>query len=348
MAETETDPYAIAVRDAYKSFGDFVALDHVDLVVPNGSLTALLGPSGSGKSTLLRTIAGLDQPDSGTVTINGRDVTRVPPQRRDIGFVFQHYAAFKHMTVRDNVAFGLKIRKRPKAEVADKVDNLLKIVGLSGFQGRYPNQLSGGQRQRMALARALAVDPQVLLLDEPFGALDAKVREDLRAWLRRLHDEVHVTTVLVTHDQAEALDVADRIAVLRDGRIEQVGSPTAVYDTPANAFVMSFLGAVSSLNGALVRPHDIRVGRRPEMAVAGGDGTAESPGVVRATIDRVVMLGFEVRIELTSAATGRPFIAQITRGDAEALGLAVGDTVYVPAARSPPSPGGGRASQPPV
>ena len=326
---------AITVRGANKRYGDFVALDNVDFDVPAGSLTALLGPSGSGKSTLLRAIAGLDQPDTGTITINGRNVTRVPPQRRGIGFVFQHYAAFKHYTVRDNVAFGLKIRRRPKAEIAEKVDNLLKVVGLSGFQGRYPNQLSGGQRQRMALARALAVDPQVLLLDEPFGALDAKVREDLRAWLRRLHDEVHVTTVLVTHDQAEALDVADRIAVLRDGRIEQVGSPTDVYDTPANAFVMSFLGAVSSLNGTLVRPHDIRVGRRPDMTIAADDGTAESTGVVRATIDRIVMLGFEVRVELTSAATGRPFTAQITRGDAEALGLAEGDTVYVRATRVP-------------
>lgn len=179
--------YAIVVADATKRYGDFVALDHVDFVVPTGSLTALLGPSGSGKSTLLRTIAGLDQPDTGTITINGRDVTRVPPQRRGIGFVFQHYAAFKHLTVRDNVAFGLKIRKRPKAEIKAKVDNLLQVVGLSGFQSRYPNQLSGGQRQRMALARALAVDPEVLLLDEPFGALDVKVREELRAWLRRLH-----------------------------------------------------------------------------------------------------------------------------------------------------------------
>ncbi len=194
-----------------------------------------------GKSTLLRTIAGLDEPDSGTITINGRDVTRVPPQKRGIGFVFQHYAAFKHLTVRENVAFGLKIRTKPRAEIKDKVDNLLEVVGLNGFQGRYLIQLSGGQRQRMALARALAVDPEVLLLDEPFGALDAKVREDLRAWLRRLHDEVHVTTVLVTHDQSEALDVADRIAVLNQGRIEQVGSPTDVYDSPANAFVMSFL-----------------------------------------------------------------------------------------------------------
>jgi sulfate transport system ATP-binding protein len=346
MTDVKSGDHAITVRDANKRYGDFVALDQVDFVVPSGSLTALLGPSGSGKSTLLRTIAGLDQPDTGTVTINGRDVTRVPPQRRGIGFVFQHYAAFKHMTVRDNVAYGLKIRKRPKAEVKEKVDNLLEVVGLSGFQGRYPNQLSGGQRQRMALARALAVDPQVLLLDEPFGALDAKVREDLRAWLRRLHDEVHVTTVLVTHDQAEALDVADRIAVLNKGRIEQVGTPTEVYDAPANAFVMSFLGAVSTLNGNLVRPHDIRVGRNPEMAIAGGDGTAEAIGVVRAIVDRVVTLGFEVRIELTSAATGGSFTAQITRGDAEALALTEGDTVYVRATRVPPvtpdaSPSGG-------
>jgi sulfate/thiosulfate transport system ATP-binding protein len=331
---------AIVVRGANKHYGDFAALDNVDFEVPSGSLTALLGPSGSGKSTLLRAIAGLDQPDTGTVTINGRDVTGVPPQRRGIGFVFQHYAAFKHLTVRDNVAFGLKIRKRPKAEIKEKVDNLLEVVGLAGFQGRYPNQLSGGQRQRMALARALAVDPQVLLLDEPFGALDAKVREDLRAWLRRLHDEVHVTTVLVTHDQAEALDVADRIAVLNKGRIEQVGSPTDVYDAPANAFVMSFLGAVSALNGTLVRPHDIRVGRNPEMAIASTDDSVQSTGVLRATIDRIVMLGFEVRVELTSAADHTPFTAQITRGDAEALGLKEGDTVYVRATRVPPLPGG--------
>jgi sulfate/thiosulfate transport system ATP-binding protein len=331
---------AIVVRGANKRYGDFAALDNVDFEVPSGSLTALLGPSGSGKSTLLRAIAGLDQPDTGTVTINGRDVTAVPPQRRGIGFVFQHYAAFKHLTVRDNVAFGLKIRKRPKNEVNEKVDNLLEVVGLAGFQTRYPNQLSGGQRQRMALARALAVDPEVLLLDEPFGALDAKVREDLRAWLRRLHDEVHVTTVLVTHDQSEALDVADRIAVLNRGRIEQVGSPAEVYDRPANAFVMSFLGAVSSLNGSLVRPHDIRVGRNPDMAIAGSDDSVQATGVLRATIDRIVMLGFEVRVELTSATDQTPFTAQITRGDAEALGLKEGDTVYVRATRVPRLPGG--------
>ncbi|TRW88355.1 sulfate ABC transporter ATP-binding protein [Mycolicibacterium sp. 018/SC-01/001] len=330
--------HAITVSGANKRYGDFAALDNVDFVVPKGSLTALLGPSGSGKSTLLRAIAGLDEPDSGTITIHGRDVTDVPPQKRGIGFVFQHYAAFKHLTVRENVAFGLKIRKRPKNEIKDKVDNLLEVVGLAGFQTRYPNQLSGGQRQRMALARALAVDPEVLLLDEPFGALDAKVREDLRAWLRRLHDEVHVTTVLVTHDQQEALDVADRIAVLNKGRIEQVGSPTDVYDRPANAFVMGFLGAVSTLNGALVRPHDIRVGRNPDMAIASGDDSVQSAGVTKATIDRIVMLGFEVRVELTNSATHTPFTAQITRGDAEALGLKAGDTVFVRATRVPRLP----------
>ena len=330
---------AIVVRGANKRYGDFTALDDVDFTVPAGSLTALLGPSGSGKSTLLRAIAGLDQPDSGTVILNGRDVTGVPPQRRGIGFVFQHYAAFKHLTVRDNVAFGLRIRKWRRAEIDAKVDNLLEVVGLAGFRHRYPHQLSGGQRQRMALARALAVDPEVLLLDEPFGALDAKVREDLREWLRRLHDEVHVTTVLVTHDQAEALDVADRIAVLNSGRVEQVGTPAQVYDSPANAFVMSFLGAVSSLNGILVRPHDIRVGRTPEMAIAAVDGTAASTGVMRARVDRVVYLGFEVRVELTSATTGAPFTAQVTRGDAEALGITDGDTVYVRATRIPPIAG---------
>ena len=329
---------AITVRGANKHYGDFAALDNIDFDVPAGSLTALLGPSGSGKSTLLRAIAGLDRPDTGIITIDGRDVTGVPPQRRGIGFVFQHYAAFKHLNVRDNVGYGLKIRKRPKAEIKEKVDNLLELVGLAGIQTRYPNQLSGGQRQRMALARALAVDPQVLLLDEPFGALDAKVREDLRAWLRRLHDDVHVTTVLVTHDQQEALDVADRIAVLNKGRIEQVGSPTEVYDSPANAFVMSFLGAVSSLNGTLVRPHDIRVGRNPDMAIAAADGNVAQTGVIRATIDRIVMLGFEVRVELTSAPTGGPFTAQITRGDAEALGLKAGDTVFVRATRVPQLP----------
>ncbi len=325
----------ISVVGANKHYGDFAALDNVSIDIPKGSLTALLGPSGSGKSTLLRSIAGLEQLDSGRVVLAGQDVTWVSPQRREIGFVFQHYAAFKHLTVRDNVAFGLQIRKRPKAEIAKKVDELLEIVGLAGFQSRYPAQLSGGQRQRMALARALAVDPQVLLLDEPFGALDAKVRADLRTWLRRLHDEVHVTTVLVTHDQEEALDVADRIAVLNKGRIEQVGTPEDLYDRPANNFVMSFLGQVAKLNGLLVRPHDIRVGRDPSLAQAQASGTAESAGVTRAVVERVVHLGFEVKVELKNAATGELFAAQITRGDSEALGLREGETVYVRATRVP-------------
>ena len=269
-ARPQEEHHMITVIGARKSYGDFAALDDVTLDIPAGSLTALLGPSGSGKSTLLRSIAGLEQLDGGRIVIGGRDVTGVAPQKRGIGFVFQHYAAFKHMTVRDNVAFGLTIRKRPKAEIARKVDDLLEIVGLDGFQHRYPAQLSGGQRQRMALARALAVDPEVLLLDEPFGALDAKVRADLRQWLRRLHDEVHVTTVLVTHDQEEALDVADRIAVLNKGRIEQVGDPVTLYDRPANDFVMSFLGSVARLGGQLVRPHDIALDREPERARAAG------------------------------------------------------------------------------
>ncbi|WP_278262787.1 sulfate ABC transporter ATP-binding protein [Nocardia sp. AG03] len=330
----------ITVTNARKNYGSFAALDDVSIDITSGELTALLGPSGSGKSTLLRSIAGLESLDSGIVRIAGNDVTHVAPQKRDIGFVFQHYAAFKHMTVRDNVAFGLTIRKRPKKEIDKRVDELLGIVGLDGFQHRYPAQLSGGQRQRMALARALAVDPQVLLLDEPFGALDAKVRTDLRTWLRRLHEEVHVTTVLVTHDQEEALDVADRIAVMNKGRIEQVGTPEDVYDRPANEFVMSFLGAVARLNGHLVRPHDIRIGRDPSMALAEHEGTAESAGVTRATVERIVRLGFEVRLELRNAATGDQFAAQVTRGDAAALRLTEGETVYARATRIPDLPQG--------
>ncbi len=317
----------ISVTNAHKNYGSFKALDDVSLDIPAGSLTALLGPSGSGKSTLLRAIAGLEDLDAGNVVIEGHDVTNVPTQKRGIGFVFQHYAAFKHMTVRDNVAFGLTIRKRPKPEIRRKVDELLEVVGLAGFQHRYPAQLSGGQRQRMALARALAVDPQVLLLDEPFGALDAKVREDLRRWLRRLHDEVHVTTVLVTHDQDEALDVADRIAVLNAGRIEQVGSPDELYDRPANPFVMSFLGSVSRLNGEVARPHDLRIER--DLSRAEAEAASTGVRVTEATVDRLVRLGFEVRVELHHTHTGEPFFAQLTRAEANALTLAVGDVVWV-------------------
>jgi sulfate transport system ATP-binding protein len=240
----------------------------------------------------------------------------VPPQRRGIGFVFQHYAAFKHMTVRDNVAFGMKIRKQPNDRITARVDELLEVVGLSGYHKRYPNQLSGGQRQRMALARALAVEPRVLLLDEPFGALDAKVRAELREWLRRLHDEVHVTTVLVTHDQEEAMTVSDRIAVMDHGRIEQVGGPRELYDRPANRFVMGFLGPVSQVGGNLVRPHDISISPAPE------------DGARQAEVSRIVHLGFEVRVELQLEGEGA-VSAQITRHDAEHLELVEGGVVWV-------------------
>jgi sulfate transport system ATP-binding protein len=306
----------ISVEAVTKRFGEFVALDDVTLDVPDGSLTALLGPSGSGKSTLLRVIAGLEAPDRGQIVIGGENRTRTPAQERGIGFVFQHYAAFKHLTVRDNVAFGLVIRKRPKPELRAKVDELLGIVGLRGHADRYPSQLSGGQRQRMALARALAIEPEVLLLDEPFGALDSKVRAELRAWLRRLHDEVHVTTVLVTHDQEEAMEVADHIAVLNDGRLEQVGAPRELYERPANGFVMSFLGPVARLDGELVRPHDLHLSSEPR------------PGALEAMAVRIVYLGFEVRVEL-QLADGSPLAVQLTRDDALGLELAGGDIVWV-------------------
>jgi len=254
---------SIEVRGVTKRFGTFVALEDVSVSIPSGQLTALLGPSGGGKSTLLRIIAGLEFADTGSIEIEGSEASHLPARKRDVGFVFQHYAAFKHLSVARNVAFGLEIRKRPKAETRQRVADLLKLVHLEPFADRLPSQLSGGQRQRMALARALAIEPKVLLLDEPFGALDAKVRKELRDWLRRLHDEVHVTTVFVTHDQEEALEVADEIVVINDGRIEQIGSPDALYDTPANNFVMSFLGPVTELNGRLVRPPRPRAPHRP-------------------------------------------------------------------------------------
>jgi sulfate/thiosulfate transport system ATP-binding protein len=306
----------ITVSHVTKRFGDFVALDDVSLEIPDGSLTALLGPSGSGKSTLLRIIGGLETADSGSVEIHGEDVTSVAPQKRGIGFVFQHYAAFKHMTVRDNVGFGLRIRRTPKDRVAARVDELLAIVGLAGFAKRYPQQLSGGQRQRMALARALAVEPRVLLLDEPFGALDAKVRAELREWLRRLHDEVHVTTLLVTHDQEEAMSIADNIAVMDNAHIEQVGGPRELYDRPANQFVMGFLGPVARFDRSLVRPHDIAID-------AGPDG-----GGREAQVRRVSYLGFEVRVELV-LPEGEPVFAQLTRTEAEQLDLSAGDIVWL-------------------
>jgi sulfate transport system ATP-binding protein len=313
---------AIAVQRISKRFGDFVALDDVSLAIADGSLTTLLGPSGSGKSTLLRIIAGLEVPDEGRVSINGQDATGVPPQQRGVGFVFQHYAAFRHMNVRDNVGFALRIRKRPKNEIRERVGELLRLVQLEGFADRYPSQLSGGQRQRMALARALAAEPRVLLLDEPFGALDARVRKELRAWLRRLHEEVPVTTVLVTHDQEEAMDVADRVAVMNEGRIEQTGKPRDLYEHPANEFVMSFVGPVNRLGDAWIRPHDLEVRAEP-------NGSRST----QATVERVVHLGFEVRAELV-LDDGRRVSAQVTRDEADELELQEGQTVFVRPSRT--------------
>jgi sulfate/thiosulfate transport system ATP-binding protein len=301
----------IEARSVTKTFGTFVALDDVSVEVPAGSLTALLGPSGSGKSTLLRIIAGLEQPDAGRVLIDGHDITSKPPQKRGVGFVFQHYAAFKHMTVWKNVAFGLEIRRRPRREIEDRVSQLLELVQLGGLVDRYPAQLSGGQRQRMALARALAVEPNVLLLDEPFGALDARVRKELRAWLRRLHDEVHVTTIFVTHDQEEAMDLADQIVVMSHGRIEQTGGARELYDHPANEFVMTFVGEVNQMGRSFVRPHDVEF----------GEGDA-------ALVERVVHLGFEVRVELR-LGNGEELWAQVTRDEAERLELVEGARVRV-------------------
>jgi sulfate transport system ATP-binding protein len=306
----------IVVAGVSKRFGEFPALTGIDLTVPAGALTALLGPSGSGKSTLLRVVAGLERPDTGSVHIGDQEVTGAPPQRRGVGFVFQHYAAFRHMTVAGNVAFGLSVRRRPRAEIRERVAELLALVQLEGFADRYPAQLSGGQRQRMALARALATRPKVLLLDEPFGALDARVRAELRAWLRRLHDEVHVTTVFVTHDQEEAMEVADQIVVMDHGRIEQIGPPRELYEHPANAFVMRFVGPVNDLGDAFVRPHDVEILVEP-------NGTSS-----RATVERITHLGFEVRVNLLLDDERRLW-AQVTRDQAERLGLEPGQAVHV-------------------
>jgi len=307
---------AIEARKVTKRFGDFVALDGVSVDVASGSLTALLGPSGSGKSTLLRVIAGLEVPDGGDVFISGREATALAPQKRGVGFVFQHYAPFTHMTVWENVAFGLKIRKRPKDAVRARVDELLELVQLAGLGKRYPSQLSGGQRQRMALARALAPEPEVLLLDEPFGALDARVRIELREWLRRLHDEMHVTTIFVTHDQEEALELADSVVVMNKGAVEQVAGPRQLYDEPANEFVMSFVGPVNRLDDGWVRPHDIELRHEP-------NGSTREAQVLR-----VVRLGFETRIEL-ERDDGERLHAQLTRDEVDELELRDGDIVYV-------------------
>jgi sulfate transport system ATP-binding protein len=312
---------SIAVEGVSKRFGDYVALQDVSFEVPTGGLTALLGPSGGGKSTLLRLIAGLERPDEGTIRISGEEATEVPARHREVGFVFQHYAAFKHMTVRDNVAFGLRVRKQPRSVIDSRVAELLELVQLQGLAERYPAQLSGGQRQRMALARALAVEPKVLLLDEPFGALDARVRSELRAWLRHLHDDVHVTTIFVTHDQEEAMDVAEQIVVINGGRVEQVGAPREVYDAPATPFVMGFVGEVSEVGGQLVRPHDI------ELLDAPADGAI--PGRVL----RVVHLGFEVRVEVT-LEDGRVVAVQQARTNGDVPDRQPGEQVWVRSQRA--------------
>jgi sulfate/thiosulfate transport system ATP-binding protein len=322
----------IVVENVSKQFGSFKAVDEVSLEVESGSLVALLGPSGSGKSTLLRLIAGLEIPDSGRILLTDKDATYQSVQARNIGFVFQHYALFKHMSVRQNIAFGLEIRKTPKTKIKQRVEELLDLVQLRGLGNRYPSQLSGGQRQRVALARALAVEPEVLLLDEPFGALDAKVRKDLRAWLRRLHDEVHVTTVFVTHDQEEAMEVSDQVVVMNKGRVEQVGTPAEIYDHPATAFVMSFIGPVNVLpsssqmfqsNGfdsahseIFLRPQDVIV-----ETIANGS-------TVAATVSRLIHLGWEVQAELT-LDDGQVVIAHLTRERFDKLKLEPQQRVYV-------------------
>ncbi|MBW4665090.1 MAG: TOBE-like domain-containing protein [Chroococcus sp. CMT-3BRIN-NPC107] len=322
----------IVVENVSKKFGSFQAVDGVSLEIESGSLVALLGPSGSGKSTLLRLIAGLEMPDRGKIWLTGKDATDQSVQERNIGFVFQHYALFKHLTVRQNIAFGLDIRKTSKAKIKTRVNELLELIQLAGLGDRYPSQLSGGQRQRVALARALAVQPQVLLLDEPFGALDAKVRKDLRAWLRRLHDEVHVTTVFVTHDQEEAMEVADEIVVMNKGNVEQVGTPAQIYDHPATGFVMSFIGPVNVLpsnsrifqnNGfdsahseVFLRPQDVVVEREP-------NGTT-----VPARVSRLIHLGWEIQAELT-LDDGQVVTAHLSRERFDELHIEPQQRVYV-------------------
>jgi sulfate transport system ATP-binding protein len=322
----------IVVENVSKQFGSFKAVDQVSLEVESGSLVALLGPSGSGKSTLLRLIAGLELPDSGRILLTGKDATYQSVQERNIGFVFQHYALFKHLTVRQNIAFGLEIRKATKTKVKERVEELLDLVQLRGLGNRYPSQLSGGQRQRVALARSLAVEPEVLLLDEPFGALDAKVRKDLRAWLRRLHDEVHVTTVFVTHDQEEAMEVSDQVVVMNKGGVEQIGTPAEIYDHPATAFVMSFIGPVNVLpstakifqsNGfdsahpeTFLRPQDVIV------------ETTANGATVPARVSRLINLGWEVQVELT-LDDGQMVTAHLTRDRFDELKLQPQQKVYV-------------------
>lgn len=317
---------SIDIHQVSKSFGSFTAVDRVSLRIPTGELVAFLGPSGSGKTTLLRMIAGLEDPDSGEIRFDGRPVKAPKDRQGAIGFVFQHYALFRHMSVFENVAFGLRVRPRrlrpSEAAIREKVMGLLKLVQLDWLADRYPAQLSGGQRQRVALARALATEPRYLLLDEPFGALDAKVRQELRQWLRRLHSDLKITSLLVTHDQEEALEVADRVVVMNRGRVEQVGTPEEVYDHPANAFVCSFLGRVNLFRGrtaaGYVRPHELEVDLAPE-------GDVSAP----ADVLRVNAAGPAVRLELRRADTGDVLEAEMTRERSLELGVKTGDRLFV-------------------
>ncbi len=345
---------SIAIRGLWKAFDDHPALRDVTLEIPDGELVALLGPSGCGKTTLLRIIAGLETPDAGDVLHGGEDVSVRSARERNVGLVFQHYALFRHMTVEENVAFALRVRKRGRAEISARVAELLRLVQLDGHRARYPHQLSGGQRQRVALARALATEPRILLLDEPFGALDARVRQELRRWLRRLHDELHVTSVFVTHDQEEAFEVADRVVLMNAGRIEQVGAPAEVFEEPASAFVMRFLGAVNVFQGRVdgdrayvndlefaapggagrapahvyVRPHELEVHRAPV------------PGSFAARVERLVPLGAAVRVELSAPAYGSGSLeAELDVRKSEALGLAPGDHVHLSPRRARVFPG---------
>ena len=321
---------SIEVKNITKRFGSFTALNDVSVHFPAGELVALLGPSGSGKTTLLRIIAGLEQADAGAVLFEGEDATRRSARDRRVGFVFQHYALFRHMTVFENVAFGLRVKPRDqrpsREEIRHRVHNLLTLVQLDWLSDRYPSQLSGGQRQRVALARALAVEPKVLLLDEPFGALDAKVRKELRRWLRRLHDEIHVTSLFVTHDVEEALEVADKVVVMNNARIEQIGSPDDVYEHPASPFVFDFLGSTNKLqapapgtNGTLfARPHDMEILREPGAEAS-----------LQARVTQLHAVGPIVRVELQATASGQLVEAELTKERFRALNLMLGETVYV-------------------
>ena len=314
---------SIQIQGVTKRFGSFVALDDVSLDIKGGELVALLGPSGSGKTSLLRIVAGLEFPDAGRVLFHGGDATGTHARDRQVGFVFQHYALFRHMTIFENVAFGLRVRPRKERfeerEIKDRVMRLLKLVQVDFLAQRYPHQLSGGQRQRVALARALAVEPRVLLLDEPFGALDAKVRKELRRWLRRLHDEMHVTSVFVTHDQEEALEVADRIVVMNHGRIEQLGAPDEVYQHPATAFVYEFLGDVNLFHGReYARPHEIDVFRE-----------ASIEGSIPARVEHIAPRGAVVRVELTAGTANGTLEVELTREQQRHLALVPGENVYL-------------------